>query len=50
MKGWADRQKKPDGTEVVYQGGVINSAAGTGAGEADHPRRPEDDAVQMPLH
>ena len=28
MHGWADRQKKPDGTEVVYQGGVINSARG----------------------
>ncbi len=28
MHGWADRQKKPDGTEVVYQGGVINSTRG----------------------
>ena len=28
MHGWADRQKKPDGTDVVYQGGVINSMRG----------------------
>ena len=28
MKGWADIQKKPDGTQVVYQGGVINSQRG----------------------
>ena len=28
MKGWADIQKKPDGTQVVYQGGVINSERG----------------------
>lgn len=28
MKGWADIQKKPDGTQVVYQGGVINSQCG----------------------
>ncbi len=28
MKGWADIRKKPDGTQVVYQGGVINSARG----------------------
>jgi hypothetical protein len=28
MKGWADKQKKADGTEVVYQGGVINSQRG----------------------
>ncbi len=28
MHGWADREKKPDGTEIVYQGGVINSERG----------------------
>ena len=28
MKGWADIQKKPDGTQVVSQGGVINSERG----------------------
>ena len=28
MKGWADIQKKPDGTQIVYQGGVINSQRG----------------------
>ena len=28
MLGWADRQTKPDGTEIVYQGGVINSQRG----------------------
>ncbi len=28
MKGWANIQKKPDGTQVVYQGGVINSERG----------------------
>jgi hypothetical protein len=28
MKGWADIQKHPDGTQTVYQGGVINSARG----------------------
>ena len=28
MKGWADIQKKPDGTQIVYQGGVINSERG----------------------
>lgn len=28
MKGWADIEKRPDGTQVVYQGGVINSERG----------------------
>jgi hypothetical protein len=28
MKGWAHRQKNPDGTETVFQGGVINSQCG----------------------
>ncbi|MGI4788306.1 MAG: glycoside hydrolase [Janthinobacterium lividum] len=28
MLGWADREKKPEGTEVVYQGGIINSQRG----------------------
>ena len=28
MLGWADRGTKPDGTEAVYQGGVVNSERG----------------------
>ncbi len=28
MKGWADIEKHPDGTQTVYQGGVINSQRG----------------------
>ncbi len=33
MKGWADIRKRPDGTEFVYQGGVINSARGLARAE-----------------
>ena len=28
LLGWADKETKPDGTEIVYQGGVINSQRG----------------------
>ena len=33
MKGWADIQKHPDGTQTVFQGGVINSARGLARAE-----------------
>jgi len=37
MKGWATVQKKPDGTQVVFQGGVINSARGLARAEQTIP-------------
>lgn len=37
MKGWADIQKHPDGTETVYQGGVICSPRGLARARREIP-------------
>ncbi len=50
MKGWAHRQKNPDGTETVYEGGVINSQRGAGARAARHPGRSQNACVRGALH
>ncbi|MBV9850521.1 MAG: carbohydrate binding domain-containing protein [Armatimonadetes bacterium] len=46
MKGWADIEKHPDGTQVVYQGGVINSARGLARAKREIP----DDLQKTPYH
>ena len=33
MKGWADKEKNADGTETIWQGGVINSQRGLARAE-----------------
>ena len=37
MRGWAHHQKNPDGTETVFQGGVINSQRGLERARHDIP-------------
>ena len=37
MKGWADIRKRPDGSQLVFQGGVINSARGLARAKAMIP-------------
>ena len=37
-KGWADKQKNADGTEKIWQGGVINSQRGLAHAKEEIPR------------
>lgn len=37
MKGWAHHQRNPDGTETIFQGGVINSQRGLERAKHDIP-------------
>ncbi|MGA1996198.1 MAG: glycoside hydrolase [Bryobacteraceae bacterium] len=38
MKGWAHRQKNPDGSETVFEGGVINSQRGLERAKLEIPQ------------